>query len=159
MFNGSCTPFRRSPGFGQGPHERHFTDSMRCDHCRWRGVYLWVEPAEQKRQILQKSGPDKSSNYQVRDWGQSYPYNASVIIATADNLFVARGAYIAAAGFYFDHRITLQQGAFVMGDTKRDGLPNVMTHEDFKRMREIESGTLSLEELEVFGPTISAKAS
>jgi len=142
-----------------GPNERHFTDSMRCEHCRWRGVYLWVEPAEQKRQILQKSARDERSNYEIKDWGQSHPYTTCVTIGAADNLFVARGAYIAASGFYSDHRITLQQGAFVIGDSKRDGLPEVMTHEDYTRMRAIETGTLSLEELEAIGPTISAKAS
>ena len=142
-----------------GPHERHFTDAMRCSACRWRGVYLWVEPTEQKRQIFQKSAPAKVPNYEIRDWGKEYPFSTSRTIATADNLFVGRGAYIAACGFYFDHRITYQQGTFVIADSKRDGFPEAMSHEDFKQLRDIESGNLSLEELEAVGRSLSAKAS
>ncbi|WEK03217.1 MAG: hypothetical protein P0Y65_13515 [Candidatus Devosia phytovorans] len=122
-------------------------------------MYLWVEPAEPRRQIFQKSSTIKQPNYEIRDWGKDYPFATSLTIATADNLFIGRGAYIAACGFYFDRRITFQQGSFVIADNKRDGLPEAMTREDFKRLRDIENGNLSLEELEAIGRTISAKAS
>lgn len=86
------------------------------------------------------------------------PYAGCVTIATADNLFVARGSFIAAAGFYFDRRITLQQGAFVLADSKQDGLPEVMTHEDFKNLRALENGNLTIEEMAAIAPK-AAKAS
>lgn len=136
----------------------HFSDKMRCPSCKRRGVNLWLRPAEPKKQV-RVSAPSKLPNYEIKDWGKEPPYVICTTIATADNLFIARGAYIAAAGFYFDRRITLQQGAFVLGDTKQDGLPKVMTHEDFKKLRALESGTLSLEEMEDLAPLIEAKAS
>lgn len=148
-----------------GPHhyllpirsEQHFSDKMRCPSCKRRGVNLWLRPAEPKKQV-RASPPSKVPNYEIKDWGKEYPFAGCTTIATADNLFIARGAYIAAAGFYFDRRITLQQGAFVLGDSKQDGLPKVMTHEDFKKLRAIESGTLSLEEMEAIAPLIETKA-
>lgn len=149
-----------------GPHhyllpdrgDLHFSDKMRCPSCKRRGVNLWLRPGEPKRQVLAPA-PSKQPNYEIKDWGKEYPYATCTTIATADNLFIARGAYIAAAGFYFDRRITLQQGAFVIADTKQDGLPKVMTHEDFRNLRALESGSLSAEEMEAIASKISAKAS
>lgn len=149
-----------------GPHhyllpdrgEMHFTDKMRCPSCKRRGVNLWLRPAEPRKEVI-SSAPAKQPNYEIKDWGREYPYATFTTIGTADNLFVARGAYIAAAGFYADRRITLQQGSFVMADTKRDGIPAVMTHEDFKNLRAAESGSLTLEELEALAPQAAAKAS
>jgi len=149
-----------------GPHhyllpnrgELHFSDKMRCPSCKRRGVNLWLRPAEPKKQAG-ISTPSKQPNYEIKDWGREYPFATCTTIATADNLFIARGAYIAAAGFYFDRRITLQQGAFVLGDTKQDGLPKVMTHEDFKKLRALEAGTLTVEEMEALASEAAAKAS
>lgn len=149
-----------------GPHhyllpdrgELHFSDKMRCPSCKRRGVNLWLRPAEPKKQVFTPT-PSKQPNYEIKDWGKDHPHAVCTTIATADNLFVARGAYIAAAGFYFDRRLTLQQGAFVLSDTKRDGLPKVMTHEDFKKLRALESGNLSLEEMEALAPKAATKAS
>lgn len=139
--------------------ELHFSDKMRCPSCKRRGVNLWLRPAAPKVKVAASAEPTKLANYEIRDWGKTYPYSTSTVIGTADNLFVARGAYIAAAGFYFDHLITLQQGAFLINDSKRDGLPKVMTHEDFKNLRALESGSLSAEEMEAIASKISAKAS
>lgn len=118
-----------------GPHEKHFTDSMRCDHCRWRGVYLWVEPKEHKRQILKKPVPPKLPNFMVVDHGGG-ENSGNEIIATADNLMVALGAYAAAAMFYKDRRITLKQGIFLVKDSK-DGKPiELVTEERLDGMRQ-----------------------
>lgn len=114
-----------------GPHERHFTDSMRCSGCRWRGVYLWVEPAEQKREIVAKSTPPKLPNFVIVSEGPG----GNDVIATADNLMVGRGAYVAAALFHPDRRIVLKQGAFVIEDSKSGKPIKVMTEEQFSQMR------------------------
>lgn len=116
-------------------HERHFTDSMRCPSCRWRGVRLWLEPAEQKRQILQKpSAPPKQPNFLIVADGDT----GLDVIATADNLMVGKGAYAAAALFYADKRITLKQGIFVIEDSKSGKPIEVLTAERYKAMREAE---------------------
>ena len=59
-------------------------------------------------------------------------------IATADNLMVARAGYSAAAMFYDKHEITLQQGTYIIMDSRRDGLPRPMTLHNFQEMREME---------------------
>lgn len=150
-----------------GPHhyllpdrgELHFSDKMRCPSCKRRGVNLWLRPAPPKLKLVTRVEPAKQGNYEIRDWGKTYPFTTSTVIATADNLFVARGAYIAAAGFYFDRRVTLQQGAFVITDSKRDGPPKVMTLEDFKALRALEGGGLTAEEKRAIASPISTKAS
>lgn len=112
----------------------HYSERMRCPLCGARGMFVWPEEP--------KYEPASIPNYRILDHGREYPYRSFRELATADNLFVGKGAYAAAAHFYRDHMITLQQGAFVVDDSKKDGLPEVMTAEDFQRVREAE-GSLS----------------
>jgi hypothetical protein len=120
-----------------GPHERHFTDAMRCTACRWRGVHLWVEPVERKSQVSRPSAPVKLPNFEIVNSGPA-PFNQSDVIGTADNLMVGRGAYAAAALFYPDKRIILKQGAFVVEDSKSGKPVQIMTRDQFTEMREME---------------------
>lgn len=116
----------------------HFSESMRCPSCRRRGMYLWVDPAEVKREILQRAAPEKQANFRIIDHGPS-PYNGHETIATADNLMVARGAYVAAALFYPGRRVTLTQGAYVVQDSVRDGAPTPMSAARYTEMRQVEA--------------------
>lgn len=115
--------------------EPHFSDRMRCPSCKRMGMSLWLEPR------LPPPRASSEPNFRVLDWGRTYPYSTFTMIATADNLMVARGAYVAAVLFYPDKWITLQQGAFVVEDSKRDGIPKHLTAEDYKIMRD---GEMSL---------------
>ena len=63
---------------------------------------------------------------------------ARYITSTADNPIVARAGYSADAMFYDKHEITLQQGTYVIMDSRRDGLPRPMTLHNFQEMREME---------------------
>jgi hypothetical protein len=118
-----------------GPHERHFTDAMRCTACRWRGVTLWVQPAQAKvRTGAPRPSPMKEPNFTVVDHGAA-PYSSNTVIATADNMMVGKGAYVAAALFYADRRITLKQGIFVVEDSKSGKPIEYMSEERIRQMR------------------------
>lgn len=106
----------------------HFTDAMRCPSCKRMGMNLCIIPVVD---------PPRIPNFRIVDQGISQPHGFDVI-ATADNLMVARGAYAAAALFYPDHWITLMQGAHVTADSREDGPPKVLTAEDYQKMREME---------------------
>lgn len=118
--------------------EVHFTDRMRCPSCKRRGMNLWLIPYVPKRKPVAPIIPTKEPNYRVISHGRHYPPDFQMI-ATADNLFVAKGAYAAAAHFYEGHWISLMQGAFLMDDNRRDGQPQIIQAEEYKRMREAES--------------------
>ena len=111
----------------------HFSDQMRCPSCKRRGMNLWLIPKVVAREPDVPSNP----NFRVIDHGKTDPYTFEMI-ATANNLMVARGAYVAAALFYPDRWITLMQGAFVMNDSRQEGPPKPMDAEDFAAMREAE---------------------
>lgn len=123
--------------------DAHFTDRMRCPACKRRGMNLWLVPYVEKQRSVAPIPPPKHPNYRVINKGRHAPYDFEMI-ATADNLFVARAAYAAAAHFYDGYWITLMQGAFLMDDSKRDGLPMIMLGEDYKRVRAAESGLTDL---------------
>lgn len=116
----------------------HFSEGMRCPSCRRRGMYLWIDPATAKREILQRSPQEKQPNFRIIDHGPT-PHTGHDTIATADNLMVGRGAYVAAALFYPGRRITLTQGAYVVQDSVRDGAPNPMEAERYADMRQVEA--------------------
>lgn len=133
----------------------HFTDRMRCPACKRPGVNLWLMPAIAERQPLARAVAAKEPNYRIIDHGRHEPYQFEMI-ATADNLFVAKAAYGAAAHFYAGNWFTLMQGAFVIDDNKRDGQPEIMPEEHYRRMRAMESGAplsdfLSPEEIAALG--------
>lgn len=117
----------------------HFSEGMRCPSCRRRGMYLWVDPAEVKREILKRTVSEKQPNFRIIDHGPS-PHTGHDTIAMADNLMVGRGAYVAAALFYPGRRITLTQGAYVVQDSVRDGAPTPMNAERYTEMRQAEAG-------------------
>ncbi|MET3924626.1 hypothetical protein [Devosia sp. 2618] len=112
------------------PGEVHFTDLMRCPSCRRMGMDLWLEFREAP--VERNANP----NYTIMDCGSTYPYSLKTTVATANNLFIGRAAYIATALFYKERRITLQQGTFVLQDSKREPIPSQMTPEDFQSMRD-----------------------
>lgn len=122
---GKYHPILPSPGLA------HYSERMRCPLCGARGMFVWPEEREYE--------PAPIPNYRIIDHGREYPYLAFRDLGTADNLFVGKGAYVAAAHFYHDHMITLQQGAFVLDDSKRDGLPKVMTGDQYREVREAEA--------------------
>lgn len=134
----------------------HFTDRMRCPACRRPGINLWLVPAAEKPRTFVASPMLKEPNYRVVNHGRHYPETFDMI-ATADNLFVAKGAYAAAAHFYADHAITLMQGALVIDDSRRDGQPAIMQAQEYKRMAAAERGIclLTQEELAALGPKAS----
>lgn len=113
---------------------QHFSDLLRCPACRRMGMALWLEPH------FERPAPLPEPNYRILDWGRFHPFAHARTLATADNLMVGRGAYAAAALFYRDHRVTFMQGAFLIADSKRDGLPVPETAEDYQRIREAEAG-------------------
>jgi hypothetical protein len=118
--------------------ELHFTDRMRCPSCKRRGMSLWVDYVPPKAAPSPARKTTVEPNYRVIDQGSTHPYG-STVIATADNLMVARAAYAAAVHFYGDHWITLLQGAFVIADSKQDGPPEVMQAEEYRSMRAAEA--------------------
>ena len=95
-------------------------------------MFVWFQPK------LQFPVAAKQPNYIIVDRGMTYPFGDFNIIATADNLMVARAGYSAAAMFYDKHEITLQQGTYIIMDSRRDGLPRPMTLHNFQEMREME---------------------
>lgn len=114
------------------PELEHYSDLLRCPVCRKRGMFVWFEPK------VVVSRPDPLPNYRIIDRGAAYPFNDFNVIAAADNLMVARAGYAAAAMFYSDHNITLQQGIYVIMGSKRDGLPQPLMLHDFKEIRKME---------------------
>ena len=114
------------------PDREHYSDRMRCPACKGRGMFVWFQPK------LQRPVAVKQPNYIIVDRGATYPFSEFNIIATADNLMVARAGYSAAAMFYDKHEITLQQGTYIIMDSRRDGLPRPMTLHNFQEMREME---------------------
>lgn len=124
---GVRAPLLASPG------KVHFADLMRCPSCKRMGMDLWLE---YRVPTPKRTG---EPNYRVLDWGL-HPYTTFNMVATADNLFVGRAAFIAAAHFYPTHRVTFQQGAFVLNDSKAEPIPEQMTAEQFTEMREAETG-------------------
>ncbi|GLQ09266.1 hypothetical protein GCM10007913_11980 [Devosia yakushimensis] len=111
----------------------HFSDRLRCPFCKQRGMFLWLEP-----RIPPPAAATSEPNFRVLDWGRSYPFNTFIMIATAQSLMVARAAYVAAVLVRPNNAITLQQGAFLIADSKRDGVPEFMKAEDFQKMRDAE---------------------
>jgi len=114
------------------PNQAHYSDRMRCPVCKGRGMFVWFQPK------VQKSKAQPQPNYIVVDRGSAYPYGEFNIIATADNLMVARAGYSAAAMFFSNHEITLQQGTYILMDSRRDGLPKPLTLQNFKEIRQME---------------------
>lgn len=114
------------------PDQQHYSDRMRCPACKSRGMFVWFQPK------LEVPKPTKQPNYIIVDRGSIYPFDQFNILATADNLMVARGGYGAAAMFYHNHEITLQQGTYIIMDSRRDGLPRPLTLHSYKEMREME---------------------
>lgn len=112
------------------PQAPHFTDRMRCPLCKRMGMFLWLEMR------LVPPRTSKEPNFAIVDRGTGAA-DGFTMIATADNLMIGRGAYTAAALFYPERRITLQQGAFVVEDS-RIRVPTPMTAEKFEQMREAE---------------------
>ncbi|WP_108462387.1 hypothetical protein [Devosia naphthalenivorans] len=94
---------------------------------------LWLIP----RVVVREPDVPSNPNFRVIDHGQTFPY-AFDVIATANNLMVARGAYVAAALFYPNRWITLMQGAFVMNDSKQEGPPKPIGADEYAAMREAE---------------------
>ena len=123
------------------PYQEHYSDRMRCPVCKGRGMFVWFQPK------IEKPKAQRQPNYIIVDRGSTYPYGAFNIIATADNLMIARAGYSAAAMFFSDHEITLQQGTYVLIDSRRDGLPKPLTLQNFTEIRKMEqelnSGSLS----------------
>ncbi len=124
--------------------EQHFTDKMRCPSCKRRGMNLWLEPQAPKRRILGGGGPTikpSEPNYRIINCGEA-PYSRHEMIATADNLMVAKEAFYAAAHFYSKHRVTLMQGALLMGDSTKE-MPKPTPPERILELRqaEMEMGT------------------
>lgn len=115
------------------PGQVHFSDLMRCPSCKRLGMDLWLVYREAPAARVD------NPNYRVLDWGL-HPHASFDMVATADNLFVGRAAFIAAALFYPTHRIALQQGAFVIHDSKAEPVPEQMTPEQFEDMRQAEAG-------------------
>ena len=113
--------------------QQHYSDRMRCPACKSRGMFVWFQPK------IRIAKPEKQPNYIVVDRGSVYPFDQfNIIIATADNLMVARAGYNAAAMFFAGHEITLQQGTYILLDSKRDGLPRPLTLQNYKEIREME---------------------
>lgn len=113
---------------------------MRCPACKRRGMNLWIDPQPAKLKVHAPAKPSVEPNYRVVDGGDTYPYSLDKTVATADNLMVARGAYVAAALFHPKRRIVLRQGAFVIENSKEGQPPKPMTAEDFKAMIDAEMG-------------------
>lgn len=116
--------------------EQHFTDKMRCPSCKRRGMNLFVDPAPPKPTKFASRPLRSEPNYRVMNCGLA-PYSQFDMIATADNLMVAKSAFYAASHFYPKHRVTLMQGALLMGDSRQE-MPQVMLPETFTQMREAE---------------------
>ena len=116
-------------------------------------MFVWFQPK------LQRSAAAKQPNYIIVDRGATYPFGEFNIIATADNLMVARAGYSAAAMFYDKHEITLQQGTYIIMDSKRDGLPRPLTLHSYKEMRDMEKALNSPSVREQPGDIKSTKAS
>lgn len=96
-------------------------------------MWLWLEP------YYPKPRPTVGPNFTIVDQGVGAPYNDYLVVATAENLMVARAAYVAAALFYPSHRIILKQGALLIADSLVDGPPEVAPAEDYAQMRKTDN--------------------
>ena len=91
--------------------KRHFSETMRCSVCNGLGAFIW--PQEMK-------GPEPvitSLQYQVNEWygGNSTPIK---LVASTGHVEVGHAAYEAAIAAYPGRRITLQQRAMVIEDSR-----------------------------------------
>jgi hypothetical protein len=92
----------------------HFSERMRCPECDSRGMFIWIAVPNQPEPAW---GAGKHP-HKVLDWGKDGRRVLNREIAVINNLEVARGAFAIACKVYPDHHITLQQGAFVLEDSR-----------------------------------------
>jgi hypothetical protein len=89
----------------------HFSEKLKCSACGHVGAFLW--PREQK-------GPEpyfKGLSYAVNEWysGNGTPM---MTVAKVSHVIVAHATFESATKEYPNRRITLQQGSFVLRDSR-----------------------------------------
>lgn len=87
----------------------HFSEKLRCSACGERGAFLW--PQEMK-------GPEpffNAQSYHINEWWQGS--NLSTV-AKVSHVTVAHATFEAALDEYPGKRLTLQQGAYVIRDSR-----------------------------------------
>jgi hypothetical protein len=92
----------------------HFSERMRCPACKQRGMFIWVGVPRQPEPIFGTG----THPFKVLDWGRGRRGILEREIAILNNLEVAKAAFQVAVRVYPDHHITLQQGIFVMSDSR-----------------------------------------
>lgn len=91
--------------------KRHFSETMRCSVCGGQGAFIW--PQEEKG-----AEPTITSlPYSINEWygGNSTPIK---LVAATGHVEVAHAAFHASVAAYPGRRITLQQRALVIEDSR-----------------------------------------
>jgi hypothetical protein len=90
----------------------HFSERMRCPECAQRGMFIWIGVPNQPEPVWSAG----KHPFKVLEWGANGVLQRE--IAVVNNLEVARGAYDIACRVYPGAHITLQQGIFIMQDSR-----------------------------------------
>lgn len=91
--------------------EVHFTDRLRCSRCNEVGAFLWLEVPFDPKPLFDKMG------FKVNAWDRSGQHLIGTV-AKATHEAVAHEAFTGATSAYPARRITLQEGARVMRDSR-----------------------------------------
>jgi hypothetical protein len=89
----------------------HFSERMRCPNCKYLGMFIWTEIRKDPEPFLNSQG------YVIKNWDKS---SGAVIseLGRVGHVSLAHAAYNAALGAYPGRRITLQEGGFVLRDSR-----------------------------------------
>jgi hypothetical protein len=90
----------------------HYSERLRCPACKHRGAFVWMGPPKEPTPIF-----GEVRAYQVNNWGRNDNGRLVSRIGLVGHVDVAHATFQAAVKAYSLHRITLQQGAFVLEDS------------------------------------------
>jgi hypothetical protein len=91
------------------PGKVHFTDKLRCQKCNHVGAFLWPGERNGMEPVFDAQG------HQVNVWYEGTNLNT---IAKVGHIVVAHATFEATMSAYPNRRVTLQQGGFVIRDSR-----------------------------------------
>lgn len=91
----------------------HLSERLRCPRCGHRGSYVWLDIPNEPEPLY-----GQARAYQVNAWSRYSPGSIDTQIAVVGHVVVANAAFDSAVAEYRGSRITLQQGAYVLRDSR-----------------------------------------
>lgn len=89
----------------------HFSERMRCPRCKQVGFYVWMGEPKEPEPVF------SGMSYAVNEWSRNDEILLTTI-ARIKHVEVAHATYQAALSAYPGKHLTLQQGTFLMQDSR-----------------------------------------